>query len=85
MESILDIVLSLPLPVGMDSTSYSIAIAPGEYLVGAFILEQDMDFGMDSIFFHKKNPNDFFPAVVTVKNDTTKVENIDIDITFSGL
>ena len=82
--SLLDIILSAPLPVGQDSIKYTIPVPAGKYrLVGALVIESGAELGFENIAFYKKKSSDFFPGSVEVPTDTSKVYGIDIEIDFT--
>lgn len=82
---LLDVAFGQPIPAKFDSTqSYNLSVQPGKYkLIGCLILQSNSPLGLESlkgIYF--KRPTDFFPGVVTVPTDTSKITNIDITINF---
>lgn len=81
--SLLDIILSAPLPIGQDSTKYTIPVPKGKYrLVGAIFIEEGAEISFNNITFYKKKPTDFLPGSVDVPTDTSKINGIDILINF---
>ena len=73
--SLLDIFLSTPLPIGQDSTDYTISVPVGQYLIGALVIEKGAQIGFDNIAF--------YPGIVDVLLETSKVFGIDIEIDFT--
>lgn len=85
---LLDITFGTPIEAGFDSTTYSLTVQPGTYrLIGALVIEQNNDIGIESIKgIYKKKTTDFLPGSVIIPTDTTVVTNINITVDFeSGL
>jgi len=84
-SSLLDVSFGIPIAAGFDSTTYTVSIQPGNYLlVTALVIEENAPIGMQSIRgIYKKKPTDFFSPVI-VPTDTSHVKNINIIVDFSS-
>jgi len=79
-----DLIIGDILAIGGESTEYTFYLNPGDYYLGLVWREQNAAWGIQSIFgLHLVEGNPFSPALVTIPDASTIVQNKNIDADFS--
>lgn len=84
---LLDLSLGQPIEAGFDSTSYSLTLQPGTYrLIGVLVLIEGETIGLTSLKgLYYLDPVAGKTGSVTIKSDTSVVDNIDIELVFTKI
>jgi hypothetical protein len=79
-QSLLDIQFGFPITTPFDTTMYRLSLQPGTYpLIGVLALETDQNISLSSLRgIYYETPGDLFPGTITLSDDSTVVEGVDI-------